>query len=133
MDHVEAALSVSQEGDGFSRFAVHADGSLAWAKTTKPKNNGSDSNATVVVGPGYDTILRRPIARAVQWAPPRLIANGHATTDIAVDSAEPGGELNAKALHLRASCVQWHPCAALWPSLMKNVRFALHKMRCPLA
>ena len=52
-------VSVSQEGDEFSRPAVHADGSIAWAQTHK--QNGT--NSTTVSGPGYDTILRRPIAR----------------------------------------------------------------------
>ena len=80
-----AAISVSQEGDEFSRLAVHADGSIAWAQTHK--QNGT--NSTLVSGPGYDTILRRPIARAVQWAP-AAAAKSYATRDVAVEGAEPG-------------------------------------------
>ena len=76
----EAAVLIAQEGDAYARLAIRADGSMAYG-------NVDESNETQE---GYDTIIRRPIARRVSWAPPSLAAGAVAALTVHVRGSAPG-------------------------------------------
>lgn len=77
----EAAVMIAQEGDSHARLAIRADGSMAY---------GSINEETRETEPGYDTIIRRPIARRVSWKPPTLAAGAHTAVNVTVRGATPG-------------------------------------------
>jgi hypothetical protein len=77
----EAAVLIAQEGDAYARLAIRADGSMAFGNVNESTNETQE---------GYDTIIRRPIARRVPWAPPSLAAGAVATLTVHVQGAVPG-------------------------------------------